>query len=61
MAGPLQYIVRLFYFLFACLMYNAWVLYNAQQESNHDALITVTQLKMCLLTEIIMSLEVKVT
>ncbi len=29
-----NYTIRLFYFLFACLMYNAWVLYNAQTEQS---------------------------
>lgn len=56
-----NYIVRLFYFLFACLMYNAWVLYNSQQEQNHDAPIIVVQLKIFLINEIIMNLEMKVT
>ncbi|MHB8566711.1 MAG: hypothetical protein ACYC7D_08145 [Nitrososphaerales archaeon] len=30
-----NYVVRLFYYLFACLVYNAWVMYNADQELLH--------------------------
>jgi IS4 transposase len=56
-----NYVVRLFYFLFACVMYNAWVLYNAEQEQLHDTLITVIQLKMFLLIEILMNLVAKAT
>ncbi|MHB8701339.1 MAG: transposase [Nitrososphaerales archaeon] len=48
-----NYTVRLFYFLFACLMYNAWVLHNNEQSSREDATIKVIQLKTFLI-EIIM-------
>ncbi|MGI0079746.1 MAG: hypothetical protein ACRECH_08980 [Nitrososphaerales archaeon] len=49
-------VVRLFYFLFACLMYNAWVLNNAQQEQNRKegGEIIVTQMKTFLLIVILL-------
>ena len=51
-----NYTIRLFYFLFACLMYNAWVLYNNEQKGE-DATeaIKVIQLKTFLI-ELIMKM-----
>ena len=49
-----NYVVRLFYFLFACLMYNAWVLYNAQQELRKEDEIIVMQMKTLLLIVILL-------
>lgn len=50
-----NYTIRLFYFLFACLMYNSWVIYNNEScEENVDvATIKVIQLKTFLI-EVIM-------
>lgn len=39
----LQYTVRLFHYLFACLVYNTWVLYNEKKE------LPVTMLKLYLI------------
>ncbi|AFU57908.1 putative transposase, IS4 family [Candidatus Nitrososphaera gargensis Ga9.2] len=39
-----KYIVRLFYYLFACLIYNAWVTYNEQNIP-----VIVVQMKLSLL------------
>lgn len=50
-----NYTIRLFYFLFACLMYNAWVLHNNEQSSREDTTIKVIQLKTFLI-EIIMKM-----
>jgi len=45
-----NYTIRLFYFLFACLMYNAWVLYNNEQCRSKDVIaIKVIQLKTFLI------------
>jgi putative transposase len=49
-----NYTIRLFYFLFACLMYNAWVLYDNEQHLEH-ATIIVIQLKTFLI-EVIMKM-----
>ena len=46
------YIARLFYYLFACVMYNAWVLYN------NDEPITVIQMKISLIVFVINDLEI---
>jgi hypothetical protein len=37
------YVTRLFYYLFACIVYNAWVLFN------EDEACTVIQMKICLI------------
>jgi hypothetical protein len=52
-----NYTIRLFYFLFACLMYNAWVLYNNEQscEDTTTTTIKVIQLKTFLI-ELIMKM-----
>jgi putative transposase len=54
-----NYTIRLFYFLFACLMYNAWVLYNNEQ-SREDAATTikVIQLKTFLIEHVMKMPEV---
>lgn len=51
-----NYVVRLFYFLFACLTYNAWVLYNAEQEQRDDEEIIVMQMKTLLLAAILLDI-----
>jgi Transposase DDE domain len=53
-----NYVVRLFYFLFACLMYNAWVLYNSQREGERNdgggkKIMIVMQVKTLLLIVIL--------
>ncbi|MDH2900802.1 MAG: hypothetical protein PXY39_07495 [archaeon] len=53
-----NYTIRLFYFLFACLMYNAWVLYNNEQsceDTTTTTTIKVIQLKTFLI-ELIMKM-----
>lgn len=45
-----NYTLRLFYYLFACLMYNVWVVWNSK-ASRH---MTVVQLKICLVVEIVL-------
>lgn len=52
-----NYTIRLFYFLFACLMYNAWVIYNNEQSRESGA-IRVIQLKTILIEIILKMLEV---
>lgn len=52
-----NYVVRLFYFLLACLMYNAWVMYNARQQQNHEDDVIVIQMKTLLLNVIMNQLE----
>jgi hypothetical protein len=45
-----NYIVRLFYYLFACLVYNAWVMYNSKASSKGEiSSIAVIELKIILL------------
>ncbi len=47
-----NYVVRLFYYLFACLVYNAWVMYNADREILHPndyVSIKVIQMKLYLI------------
>ena len=54
-----NYVVRLFYFLFACLMYNAWVLYNSEQEEQRGkecSEIIVMQMKTLLLIAILLDI-----
>ncbi|MGH2637951.1 MAG: transposase [Rhabdochlamydiaceae bacterium] len=52
-----NYIIRLFYFLFACLMYNAWVIYNNEEGMGDVLTIKVIQLKTFLIEVIIKMLE----
>lgn len=47
-----NYIVRLFYYLFACLVYNAWVMYNSR--SAKEISIGVIQMKIVLLIGLIL-------
>lgn len=51
-----NYVVRLFYFLFACLMYNTWVLYNATQKQRDEEKIIVMQMKTLLLIAIVLDI-----
>ncbi len=45
-----NYVVRLFYYLFACLVYNSWVMYNANQELLHpNESVEVIQMKLSLI------------
>jgi putative transposase len=54
-----NYIIRLFYFLFACLMYNAWILYNNEKSRGDEATtIKVIQLKTFLIELIMKKPEV---
>lgn len=42
-----NYIVRLFYYLLACIVYNAWVIYNENEKC------TVTRMKLCIIAIIV--------
>lgn len=49
-----NYIVRLFYYLFACLEYNAWVMYNSKASSKGEiSSIAVVEMKIILLIGLI--------
>jgi len=51
-----NYTVRLFYYLFACLAYNAWVMYNNDSNGTEKEIsIGVIQLKITLLIGLIIS------
>jgi hypothetical protein len=51
-----NYTVRLFYYLFACLAYNAWIMYNNSRDGTGEAVpIGVIQLKITLLIGLIIS------
>lgn len=53
-----NYTIRLFYFLFACLMYNAWILYNNEQSGKNVTTTKVIQLKTFLIEVIMKMTEV---
>jgi len=49
-----NYIIRLFYYLFACLVYNAWVMYNSRRSAKETS-IGVIQMKIIILIGLIWS------
>ncbi|MDG6996457.1 MAG: hypothetical protein JRN52_11090, partial [Nitrososphaerota archaeon] len=52
-----NYIIRLFYYLFACLVYNAWVMYNIRASSEaENPSIAVIAMKIILLISLVQSI-----